>query len=70
VTESNAPVIYHKKNPTFFDEVKINLPPVVSADHHILFVFSHIFCQPKSKKDPTLDGPLGFAAIPLVIEQK
>lgn len=68
-TQALTPVIYHKKTPAFMDEVKVDLPVRLSPTHHIMFLFSHIFCQAKGKGS-AVELPLGFAAIPLFVDQK
>ncbi|KAL7670821.1 hypothetical protein ACOME3_005740 [Neoechinorhynchus agilis] len=53
------PVIYHQRNPHFYDEVKIRLPAIMSEFDHILFTIYHISCQ--KKEDIPLETVAGFA---------
>jgi hypothetical protein len=41
----NTAVMYHEKKPYFLDEIKIDLPNVLTPRHHILFQINHIVCQ-------------------------
>ena len=47
---------YHNKNPMFYDEFKIALPPNLNPQLHLLFTFYHVACQ-KSEKDNSFDSP-------------
>ena len=46
------------RTPTFYDEVKIRLPAVLDENHHLLFTFSHISCQPK--ENAPVEVPIGY----------
>jgi hypothetical protein len=43
--QMNTAVMYHEKKPYFLDEIKIDLPNVLTPRHHILFQINHIVCQ-------------------------
>ncbi|XP_078054580.1 dedicator of cytokinesis protein 8-like isoform X2 [Mustelus asterias] len=60
VKESYTPVAYHSRSPLFYEEVKIKLPPDLTKDHHLLFTFYHINCQPKQSQDCP-EVPLGYS---------
>ena len=66
---ARTPVTYHKKVPTFSEEIKVRLPPVLSTQHHILFTFYHINCQPKGKNSE-VENVIGYAAIPFFMDNK
>lgn len=57
--EAFTSVSYHNKNPNFYDEVKIRLPPDLSAKHHLLFTFYHISCQKKAEQ-PNVETPVAY----------
>ncbi|XP_014207564.1 dedicator of cytokinesis protein 7 [Copidosoma floridanum] len=58
-------VLYHNKNPNFYDEVKIRLPADLSARHHLLFTFYHISCQKKAEQ-PNVETPVAYTWLPLL----
>ncbi|XP_067872530.1 dedicator of cytokinesis protein 7-like isoform X2 [Heterodontus francisci] len=60
VTASYTPVAYHSKSPFFYEEVKIKLPSSLTEDHHLLFTFYHINCQPKLSQDSP-EVPVGYS---------
>lgn len=60
--ESYAAVIYHCKNPVFYDEVKLKLPASLGDNHHLLFTFYHISCQKKVDQN-AVDTPVGYTVI-------
>eukprot|EP00026_Physarum_polycephalum_P000226 Phypoly_transcript_00226.p1 GENE.Phypoly_transcript_00226~~Phypoly_transcript_00226.p1 ORF type:complete len:1906 (-),score=310.18 Phypoly_transcript_00226:3-5720(-) len=67
VTRACTSVAYHNKNPMFYDEFKIALPPNLNPQLHLLFTFYHVACQ-KSDKDNSFDSPaipVGYAAVSL-----
>lgn len=57
--ESYTSVIYHCKNPVFYDELKIKLPAALGDNHHLLFTFYHISCQKKIEQS-AVDTPVGY----------
>ncbi|XP_006898913.1 PREDICTED: dedicator of cytokinesis protein 6-like [Elephantulus edwardii] len=74
VREAFTPVIYHNKcvgsfpgsgrSPEFYEEFKLRLPACVTDNHHLLFTFYHISCQPRP--GTALETPVGFTWIPLL----
>lgn len=44
-------VSYHAKNPSYYDEFKICLPPTITPAHHLLFTLYHIPVQIAKNKD-------------------
>ncbi|XP_030646757.1 dedicator of cytokinesis protein 7 [Chanos chanos] len=62
--ESYTPVIYHDKTPEFYEEVKMKIPANLTDNHHLLFTFYHISCQPK--QNTPLETPVGYTWIPLM----
>uniref|UniRef100_UPI00398E44B7 dedicator of cytokinesis protein 7-like n=1 Tax=Pristiophorus japonicus TaxID=55135 RepID=UPI00398E44B7 len=60
VNESYTPVAYHSKSPFFYEEVKMKLPSGLTEDHHLLFTFYHIMCQPKQSQDSP-EVPVGYS---------
>ncbi len=53
-TKETTCIFYHNKKPKFYDEIKIQLPPLLTPAHHILLSFFHIQCQDKKGKDDHL----------------
>jgi len=47
VTSYFTHVQYHQQAPSFADEIKIELPVVLTPRHHLLFIFSHVTCRNK-----------------------
>ncbi|XP_060799164.1 dedicator of cytokinesis protein 7-like [Neoarius graeffei] len=62
--EAYTPVIYHNKSPEFYEEVKMKIPANLTDNHHLLFTFYHISCQPK--QNTSLETPVGYTWIPLM----
>ncbi|XP_067276971.1 dedicator of cytokinesis protein 7-like isoform X5 [Pseudorasbora parva] len=62
--EAYTPVIYHNKSPEFYEEVKMKIPTNLTDNHHLLFTFYHISCQPK--QNTPLETPVGYTWIPLM----
>ncbi|XP_012889405.1 PREDICTED: dedicator of cytokinesis protein 6 [Dipodomys ordii] len=62
--EAFTPVVYHNKSPEFYEEFKLQLPACVTENHHLLFTFFHIGCQPRP--GTALETPVGFTWIPLL----
>ncbi|KAI4895013.1 hypothetical protein NFI96_016225 [Prochilodus magdalenae] len=62
--EAYTPVIYHDKSPEFYEEVKMKIPANLTDNHHLLFTFYHISCQPK--QNTPLETPVGYTWIPLM----
>jgi len=49
-----------KRNPDFYDEVKIKLPANLKDCHHLLFTFYHISCQRKVEQT-TVESVVGYS---------
>ncbi|XP_006875192.1 PREDICTED: dedicator of cytokinesis protein 6 [Chrysochloris asiatica] len=64
VREAFTPVVYHNKSPEFYEEFKLRLPACVTDNHHLLFTFYHVSCQPRP--GTALETPVGFTWIPLL----
>ncbi|XP_037674595.1 dedicator of cytokinesis protein 6 isoform X3 [Choloepus didactylus] len=62
--EAFTPVVYHNKSPEFYEEFKLRLPACVTDNHHLLFTFYHVSCQPRP--GTALETPVGFTWIPLL----
>ncbi|VTJ91579.1 Hypothetical predicted protein, partial [Marmota monax] len=62
--EAFTPVVYHNKSPEFYEEFKLCLPACVTDNHHLLFTFYHVSCQPRP--GTALETPVGFTWIPLL----
>lgn len=53
-------VTYHRSQPTFLDEIKVEIPSELTPDHHLFFTFSHI-----SVKEGR-ELPVGYTWLPLM----
>ncbi|XP_076977876.1 dedicator of cytokinesis protein 6 isoform X1 [Tamandua tetradactyla] len=62
--EACTPVVYHSKSPEFYEEIKLRLPACVTENHHLLFTFYHVSCQPRP--GAALETPVGFTWLPLL----
>uniref|UniRef100_A0A8I3W0S4 Dedicator of cytokinesis 6 n=1 Tax=Callithrix jacchus TaxID=9483 RepID=A0A8I3W0S4_CALJA len=62
--EAFTPVVYHNKSPEFYEEFKLRLPACMTGNHHLLFTFYHVSCQPRP--GTALETPVGFTWIPLL----
>lgn len=60
-------VNYHSKVPSFYDEVKVQLPANLTQNHHILFTIFHISCR-SDKGTDSIETPVGWTWIPLLID--
>jgi hypothetical protein len=64
-------VNYHNKTPQFYDEVKIELPSMLTPRHNLLFTFCHISCKdpkPGATSDEQIVTPVGYAFIPVLFK--
>ncbi|ELK28718.1 Dedicator of cytokinesis protein 6 [Myotis davidii] len=52
------------RSPEFYEEFKLHLPACVTENHHLLFTFYHVSCQPRP--GTALETPVGFTWIPLL----
>ncbi|XP_039370294.1 dedicator of cytokinesis protein 6 isoform X3 [Mauremys reevesii] len=62
--EAYTAVVYHNRCPEFYEEFKLQLPPALTDNHHLLFTFSHVSCQPKPSAP--LETPVGYTWVPLL----
>ncbi|XP_073255433.1 dedicator of cytokinesis protein 11-like [Porites lutea] len=70
-----AAVVHHCTNPTYYEEVKIQLPTQLTEKHHVFFTFQHIACeQTKTSigtgsmkgKPLSIETPVGYAWMPVL----
>uniref|UniRef100_A0A2K6FIJ4 Dedicator of cytokinesis 8 n=1 Tax=Propithecus coquereli TaxID=379532 RepID=A0A2K6FIJ4_PROCO len=61
-------ITYHNKSPDFYEEVKIKLPAKLTVNHHLLFTFYHISCQPK--QGATVESLLGYSWLPILLNER
>uniref|UniRef100_A0A671V0K4 Dedicator of cytokinesis 6 n=1 Tax=Sparus aurata TaxID=8175 RepID=A0A671V0K4_SPAAU len=64
MNEAYTPVIYHNKSPEFYEEMKMKIPANLTDNHHLLFTFYHISCQPK--QNTPLECPVGYTVSTLL----
>lgn len=50
------------RSPEFYEEFKLHLPACVTENHHLLFTFYHVSCQPRP--GTALETPVGFTVRP------
>eukprot|EP00898_Chlorokybus_atmophyticus_P008083 jgi/Chlat1/8276/Chrsp78S07730 len=73
-TQANTQLNWASRLALFHDEMKLQLPPILTPHHHLLFTFLHVeppatgFFASKGKNDTCEVGVLGFAAFPLLEE--
>lgn len=60
-------VNYHSKVPSFYDEIKVQLPANLNQNHHILFTIFHVSCR-SDKTTDSIETPVGWTWIPLLVE--
>jgi C2 domain in Dock180 and Zizimin proteins/DHR-2, Lobe B/DHR-2, Lobe C/DHR-2, Lobe A len=55
------------KSPAFYSEFKVQLPPRLTPNHHLLFVFFRVRVKPPKKNQPSSpETPVGFAFVPVL----
>ncbi|XP_039764432.1 dedicator of cytokinesis protein 7 isoform X2 [Pararge aegeria] len=67
-TEAYTTVLYHNKNPSLYDEIKLKLPADLGDQHHLLFTFLHVSCQRKPvapEQEKSVETTLGYSWLPL-----
>ncbi|XP_047987110.1 LOW QUALITY PROTEIN: dedicator of cytokinesis protein 7 [Leguminivora glycinivorella] len=67
-SEAYTTVLYHNKNPSLYDEIKIKLPADLGDQHHLLFTFLHISCQRKPvapEQEKNVETVVGYSWLPL-----
>eukprot|EP00042_Codosiga_hollandica_P047603 m.518331 g.518331 ORF g.518331 m.518331 type:complete len:2056 (-) comp57486_c0_seq1:163-6330(-) len=60
-------VFYHCPSTSMYDEIKLALPIVITARHHLLFTFFHVSVD-SQKRDKT-QSVVGYAWLPILQEQ-
>uniref|UniRef100_A0A1I7SEQ5 DOCKER domain-containing protein n=1 Tax=Bursaphelenchus xylophilus TaxID=6326 RepID=A0A1I7SEQ5_BURXY len=71
VTEKHCTVQYHDANPSFFNEIRVELPVDLEEDDHLIFEFSHISLTAAQKSgDETVNQKAGIAWLQLVKPDK
>ncbi|KAM3959107.1 LOW QUALITY PROTEIN: dedicator of cytokinesis [Aphomia sociella] len=67
-TEAYTTVVYHNKNPSLYDEIKLKLPADLGDHHHLLFTFMHVSCQRKPvapEQEKNVETIVGYSWLPL-----
>ncbi|XP_052757856.1 dedicator of cytokinesis protein 7 [Galleria mellonella] len=67
-TEAYTTVLYHNKNPSLYDEIKLKLPADLGDHHHLLFTFMHVSCQRKPvapEHEKNVETTVGYSWLPL-----
>lgn len=57
-TTTTVSSLYFCRSPEFYEEVKMKIPANLTDNHHLLFTFYHISCQPK--QNTPLETPVGY----------
>lgn len=65
VTQAITAVSYHCKQPSFYEEVKLRLPDMLTESHHLIFTFYHVSCKIDDKKGDK-EKIVGCAWLPLM----
>ncbi|XP_006571706.1 dedicator of cytokinesis protein 9 isoform X1 [Apis mellifera] len=63
---ASCAVLHHNAIPSWYEEIKIRLPPKLHAKHHLLFSFYHISCDMNKKKENGVENCVGYAWSPLL----
>lgn len=61
-------VNYHNRSPTFYDEIKVQLPANLNQNHHLLFTVYHVSCRADKTVQSATETPVGWSWIPLLID--
>lgn len=61
-------VNYHNRSPTFYDEIKVQLPANLNQNHHLLFTVYHVSCRADKTVQNSTETPIGWSWIPLLID--
>ncbi|KAJ2944480.1 hypothetical protein O0L34_g3827 [Tuta absoluta] len=72
-TEAYTTVLYHNKNPSLYDEIKLKLPADLGDQHHLLFTFLHVSCQRKPvapEQEKNVETVVGYSWLPLCRNNK
>lgn len=72
LNEIACPVLHHNTTPTWYEEIKIRLPLIIGAQHHILFSFVHVSCDLSKKREAnsSFESPVGYSWLPLLSKGK
>jgi dedicator of cytokinesis protein 9/10/11 len=71
VSRLSCPVLHHQTSPSWYEEIKIQLPLHITPQHHLLFSFFHISCDIKKKElSNSLETSVGYAWLPLLKKGK
>ena len=62
LASSRTPQPGPARSPEFYEEFKLRLPACVTENHHLLFTFYHVSCQPRP--GTALETPVGFTVSP------
>lgn len=54
-----------KRSPEFYEEMKMKIPANLTDNHHLMFTFYHISCQPK--QNTPLETPVGYTVSSLLL---
>lgn len=59
VNKRTCSVVHHNTNPTWFEEIKIRLPVMLTSTHHLLFTFYHVSCDISKKQESGIETCVG-----------
>ncbi|XP_057325531.1 dedicator of cytokinesis protein 9 isoform X4 [Microplitis mediator] len=59
-TRASCTVLHHSAVPSWYEEIKMRLPPKLHNKHHILFSFYHISCDMR-KKENGVENCVGYS---------
>eukprot|EP00049_Salpingoeca_infusionum_P004362 m.78351 g.78351 ORF g.78351 m.78351 type:complete len:828 (-) comp12532_c0_seq2:4202-6685(-) len=65
VMTASTAVSYHVKTPQFSEEIKVQMPAVVTPQHHVLFAFFHVSVKAKERKGQHPKSLIGFSFLPV-----
>jgi dedicator of cytokinesis protein 9/10/11 len=67
VNKKVCSVIHHNTCPTWFEEIKIRLPVLLTNSHHLLFTFYHVSCDISKKQDCGIETCVGYALFKFLV---
>ena len=72
LSQISCPVLHHSTNPTWYEEIKLQLPLNITAQHHILFSYVHVSCDLSKKREQgaLFENPVGYSWLPLLTKGK
>jgi len=62
VSQWVCPVAHHVTCPSWYDEIKVELPTPLTARHHLLFTFVHVSCEVAKQRRTTSSSSSSAAA--------